>query len=241
MENKTDDIFRDKLKNWEQTPNAKAWEKISAHLSDKPKRKAIPVGWMVSSMAASVALVAWISLSQEKNDIFIPKNNENLVKSNMKSLPEVQKNDFLNNTEKAQFSENVATDNQKSGSTFIASEQNLLKQVVKVQQKSVIEIQNDKQITENEYIREIKSVDMITISSVALSKPVEKHELPEIVFVVEDEPEQDFSNYENTKKKSKISRVFAEIKKLKKGEKVNYKELSLDKKVILASVKEKFQ
>jgi hypothetical protein len=232
MKNKTDDIFREKLSNVEQTPNPQSWEKISAQLAGKSVRKNLPFWWTVSGMAASVALVTWFSVSQEKTAIIIPKNNKSLVKSNIDNLAKAKRTDFLKNTEKIQFSENLPIHNPESESKRIASKQNLWKQNHK--------FEDSIQVVENSSFEEIDRVEMPAIPVTVLRKQVEKHELPEIVFIVENENNGTFLE-DIPKKKSKISRVFAEIKKLKKGEKVNYKELSLDKKVILASVREKFQ
>ena len=58
---KIDQLFQDKLKDFEKIPPDLVWENIKINLEEKKKRRAIPLWWKLSGITASLVLGFWIS------------------------------------------------------------------------------------------------------------------------------------------------------------------------------------
>lgn len=71
---KLDQIFQEKLGDFETVPPEVAWENIKIKLEKKKKRRMIPLWWKLSGVACSLLLGVWISrtlLFDTRNDVMI--------------------------------------------------------------------------------------------------------------------------------------------------------------------------
>ena len=61
--NNIDQVFRDRLKDYRETPEERVWESISASLDQKKsKRRPIPLWWKLGGIAAALALLIYVFL-----------------------------------------------------------------------------------------------------------------------------------------------------------------------------------
>ena len=74
-----DELFRDKLSDFKQTPDNKVWRAIDASLNKKKKRRVIPIWWQLSGIAAALAigliLFNSVSSDQPMNEILVDTEN----------------------------------------------------------------------------------------------------------------------------------------------------------------------
>ncbi|SDT30169.1 hypothetical protein SAMN05192545_3320 [Maribacter dokdonensis] len=72
-----DELFRDKLSDFRQTPDNKVWRAIDASLDKRKKRRVIPIWWSLSGIAAAllIGLLIFNPLTEE------PNTNEILVET----------------------------------------------------------------------------------------------------------------------------------------------------------------
>ncbi|HDZ04509.1 hypothetical protein LCGC14_0079150 [marine sediment metagenome] len=90
-----DELFRDKLSDFKQTPDNKVWRAIDASLNKKKKRRVIPIWWQLSGIAAALALglILFNSLSsdQQANQILVDTDNpiEEAIEKQSNSTKEI--------------------------------------------------------------------------------------------------------------------------------------------------------
>lgn len=66
--NNVDQVFKDRLKDYQETPDERVWESIAASLDQKKsKRRILPIWWQLGGAAAALALLLYL---------FIPKGSE---------------------------------------------------------------------------------------------------------------------------------------------------------------------
>ena len=88
---KIDQLFQDKLKDFEKIPPDLVWENIKINLEEKKKRRAIPLWWKLSGITASLVLGFWISntlfYKNTNNGVVIQEKTKSIGKSNLKNIP----------------------------------------------------------------------------------------------------------------------------------------------------------
>ncbi|MBT8322331.1 MAG: hypothetical protein KJO94_02535, partial [Eudoraea sp.] len=61
--NNIDHVFKDRLKDYQETPEERVWESISASLDQKKsKRRVLPLWWKLGGIAAALALLLYLFL-----------------------------------------------------------------------------------------------------------------------------------------------------------------------------------
>lgn len=73
-----DNLFRDTLDDFAQTPDPKVWDRIQASLDRKAQRKqrAIPLWWQLGGVAAALALILFLTLPGTDPEVTIPANEQ---------------------------------------------------------------------------------------------------------------------------------------------------------------------
>ncbi|SHI51486.1 outer membrane beta-barrel protein [Pseudozobellia thermophila] len=66
-----DELFREKLKDFEETPDERVWDNIEASLNERKKKRALPLWWKLGGAAALLALALFVfnPLTGNKNNI----------------------------------------------------------------------------------------------------------------------------------------------------------------------------
>ncbi|SIQ05852.1 outer membrane beta-barrel protein [Maribacter ulvicola] len=93
MQNKNiDELFRDKLSNFKQTPDNKVWRKIDASLNKRKKKSIIPLWWSFSGIAAAIliGLLLFNPFTEEHptHEILVDTENESDVNNDIPSTTE---------------------------------------------------------------------------------------------------------------------------------------------------------
>lgn len=57
-----DQVFKDRLKDYQETPEERVWESISASLDQRSKRRVVPLWWKLGGIAAALALLIYVFL-----------------------------------------------------------------------------------------------------------------------------------------------------------------------------------
>ncbi len=68
--NNLDDLYREKLKDFQELPDATVWARIAASLDKKKKKRVIPIWWQLGGVAALLAVLFYI---------FSPSTDENII------------------------------------------------------------------------------------------------------------------------------------------------------------------
>ena len=55
--NNLDNLFKEKFKDFAETPDEKVWENIEASLNKKRKKRVVPIWWQLGGAAAALALL----------------------------------------------------------------------------------------------------------------------------------------------------------------------------------------
>lgn len=114
-----DDIFRDKLSDFKQTPDNKVWRAIDASLDKRKKRRIIPFWWSFGGIAAAV-MIGLLILNPFTED---NTNNEILVDTDNESekINDIQPNieneifiDSIDTTANAVVEQNMVSENQQN-------------------------------------------------------------------------------------------------------------------------------
>jgi hypothetical protein len=114
-----DDIFRDKLSDFKQTPDNKVWRAIDASLDKRKKRRIIPFWWSFGGIAAAV-MIGLLILNPFTED---NTNNEILVDTDNESekIDDIQLNieneifiDSIDTTANAVVEQNMVSENQQN-------------------------------------------------------------------------------------------------------------------------------
>ena len=71
--NNLEKLFREKLNNFSDIPNDSVWESISATLDKKKKKRVIPIWWKLSGIAASLAILLYLTNPFTENTTPVPQ------------------------------------------------------------------------------------------------------------------------------------------------------------------------
>jgi hypothetical protein len=237
-ENNIDEIFSRKLQHLEKTPRPQAWEKLSAQMV-QPKRKVIPLWWTLSGagIAASVALMVFLTHNSPDTNTIKPlfTNRHDSVntagKNTLKTEKRVTENKLANNETKAYQPKNSNNTNVvKQSANNLQSPAYTTTVAVKDNsselKKETQDIISDRELTETTTLLAVRDINLKSSEGVLQS---------DLVIIVE-EPET--VAYEP--QKTKVSKVFQQLKNLKEGNKVDLKELGISKQTFVAAIREKF-
>jgi len=118
-----DRLFKEKLKDFEVTPNDSVWESIEKELHQKKrKRRVIPIWWQISGVAAVLALLLTVGNFMFNDSLEIKSTNpvvntEDEIDSNVPPPPS-DSNTILNNFHDEESVVNNNVDNPSSDSTL---------------------------------------------------------------------------------------------------------------------------
>ncbi|NJB37125.1 outer membrane beta-barrel protein [Croceivirga sp. JEA036] len=110
--NNLDDIFKDKLKNYQAPPDDAVWNKIQESLNEKKKKRVIPIWWQIGGVAA-VLLFTLLVFNPFKSSELIEE--EQLRITSTKELDEVKTkvDDSLDNKDSILVIDYTSTNNTK--------------------------------------------------------------------------------------------------------------------------------
>lgn len=235
-----DKIFSEGLHTYERQPRPQAWEKLEARLQ-KPKSKVLPIWWKYAS-AASVTLLLgiggyWFN-NQKNNSVeqvavnkkpIIEKKQTHIVEKQVTpQVAEVENNipkkAKINTTEKSQIIEN--------------------KQFAQLPPQQIIKVEEITQITKTPTIESNKIEEQNTIVLVLENTKPKVEEETIVLNMVETKPEvvaQTDSNEGITKKETRISKIWQQLKRAKNGENVNWSEVGIKPQKMLARADAKIE
>jgi len=104
---KIDELFQEKFKDFEQLPDEKVWQNITASL-EKKKKRAIPLWWKLGGVAALFVFSLFLINPFDDAKIETPTVTEVELNSNKDTLK-------LNQTKAAQETQYTSTDSQENG------------------------------------------------------------------------------------------------------------------------------
>ncbi len=235
-----DKIFSEGLHTYERQPRPQAWEKLEARLQ-KPKSKVLPIWWKYAS-AASVALLLGIGgywFNNQKNNsveqvavnkkpIIEKKQTQIVEKQVTPQVAEVENNipkkAKINTTEKSQIIEN--------------------KQFAQLPPQQVFKAEEITQIAKTPTIEPKKIEEQNTIVLVLENTKPKVEEETIVLNMVETKPEvvtQTDSNDGITKKETRISKIWQQLKRAKNGENVNWSEVGIKPQKMLARADAKIE
>jgi hypothetical protein len=238
-----DKIFSEGLHTYERQPRPQAWDKLEARLQ-KPKSKVLPIWWKYAS-AASVALLLgvggyWFSSQKEVTPDFVavtPKpekiNNQQLstiVENTIPQVVSVEKNIPQKSTVKTTKQVEVIEN----------------KQFAVLPPQQFIQVEEPKQIAQTP-IPEVKKLatEPNTIILVVENNTKPKVEEETIVLnMVEIKPEvvaQTNINDGISKKETRLSKIWQQLKRAKNGENVNWNEVGIKPQKMLARADAKIE
>jgi hypothetical protein len=235
-----DKIFSDGLQRYERQPRPQAWEKLEARLQ-KPKSKVLPIWWKYAS-AASVALLLGIGgywFSSQKN------NSIEEVAVNKKPIIEKKQTQIVEKKGTPQVAE--AENNIPKKAKIIPIEKSLIienKQFAKLHPQQVIKVEEIKQIAKTPTIEPKQIEEQNTIVLVLENTKPKVLEETIVLNIVETKPEvvaQTDLNDGNTKKETRISKIWQQLKRAKNGENVNWSEVGIKPQKMLARADAKIE
>ena len=99
--NNLDNLFKEKFRDFSETPDEKVWENISSSLDRRKKKRVIPIWWQLGGAAAAVALLLLLAnpfvsdedsttptvvdIEQKVNDIEPENTDKNILKGDSKT------------------------------------------------------------------------------------------------------------------------------------------------------------
>ena len=115
-----DELFRDKLSDFKQTPDNKVWRAIDASLDKRKKKRVIPIWWSLGGIAAAimVGLLIFNPFTEEHttNEILVDSENE------PETIKDIQPNteneifiDSIDTTTNAVVEQNMVSDSEAYG------------------------------------------------------------------------------------------------------------------------------
>lgn len=235
-----DKIFSKGLQRYERQPRPEAWGKLQARLQ-KPKSKVLPLWWKYAS-AASVALLLGIGGYWFNNQKY---SSEEQVAVNQK--PTVEKKQ-VQTVEKQVIPRMAIVENDISKKPVSKpTEKHEIfdnKQFAQLPLQQVIKVDEIKQIAITPTIESNKVEEQNTIVLV-LENTKPKVEVETIVLnMVETKPEvvaQTDLNDGITKKETRISKIWQQLKRAKNGENVNWSEVGIKPQKMLARADAKIE
>lgn len=233
-----DKIFSDGLHTYERQPRSQAWEKLEARLQ-KPKSKVFPIWWKYAS-AASVALLLGVGgywLNNQKTDS-IEK-----VAVNKKIVTEKKQVQVIEKEVTSQVAE-VESNLPKKAILRSIQKHEIIgnKQFAQLPPQQIIKVEEIKQIAKTPTIESQKPKEQnIIVLVLENTKPTVE---TIILNMVETKPEvvaQTDLNEGNTKKETRISKIWQQLKRAKNGENVNWSEVGIKPQKMLARADAKIE
>ena len=241
-----DKIFSKGLHSYNRQPRPQAWEKLEARLQ-KPKSKVLPIWWKYAS-AASVALFLGIG------GYWFNSQKSNLVEQvavNKKPPVIEKKQDQIVEKEiiEKEVTPQVATVEKGIPKKVILKSKEKYekvdnKQFAQLPPQQVIKVEEVTQIAKTPTI-ESKKIDEQNTIVLVLENTKPKVEGETIVLnMVETKPEvvaQNDSNDGSSKKETRISKIWQQLKRAKNGENVNWSEVGIKPQKMLARADAKIE
>ena len=235
-----DKIFSDGLHNYERQPRPQAWELLEARLQ-KLERKVLPIWWKYAS-AASVALLLGVGgywFNSQKNlqtDVFavtkkaviIEKQHLPILEKTIPKMVKVEENNQSSTNFKLNRKIEKATRNQ----------------FAQLPNQQIIKVEEIKQIAKNPTIESKKIEEQNTIVLVLENTKPKVEEETIVLNMVETKPvivAQTSSNDANTKKETRLSKIWQQLKRAKNGENVNWNEVGIKPQKMLARADAKIE
>jgi hypothetical protein len=243
-----DKIFSEGLHTYERQPRPQAWEKLEARLQ-KPKSKALPIWWKYAS-AASVALLLGVG-----SYWFSDRNSNSVKEFTFNNKPVFERKTSLGNP--IELSGKMPDNSRHSQD---ASDRKIVKHICPVGTITVeypenrildekieypIEKQESKQIAQTT-IPEIKKLasEPNTIILVLENQQSKLEEETIVLNMVEIKPEvvaQTDLNDGISKKETRLSKIWQQLKRAKNGENVNWSEVGIKPQKMLARADAKIE
>lgn len=236
-----DKIFSKGLHNYERQPRPQAWGKLEARLQ-KPKSKVLPIWWKYAS-AASVALILgvggfWFNNQKShleeqtvvvRKQIIEKKHSQIIEKATTPQMAQVEK--IIPQKATFKITEKART----------AIEQN---QFTQLPPQQIIKVEEIKQIAKMPTIESKKIEEQNTIVLILENTKPKVEEETIVLNMVETKPEviaQNDSNDGITKKETRISKIWQQLKRAKNGENVNWSEVGIKPQKLLARADAKIE
>ena len=236
-----DKIFSKGLQTYERQPRPEAWGKLEARLQ-KPKSKVLPIWWKYAS-AASVALLLGIGGYWFNNQKI---NSAEEVAVNKKPIIEKKQVQIV---EKEAIPQEIATIEKNILKKTISKpiqkrDFTEPKQFAQLPQQQIIKVEEIKQIAKTPTIESQKLEEQNTIVLVLENTKPKVEEETIVLNMVETKPEvvaQTDLNDGNTKKETRISKIWQQLKRAKNGENVNWSEVGIKPQKMLARADAKIE
>ncbi|TDT46404.1 hypothetical protein CLV90_0454 [Maribacter spongiicola] len=112
-----DELFRDKLSDFKQTPDNKVWRAIDASLDKRKKKRIIPLWWSFGVVAAAImiGLLVFNPFTEEQttNEILVDTDNESEILNDIEPNTETEVFiDSINTTTNAVVEQNIVSDSE---------------------------------------------------------------------------------------------------------------------------------
>ncbi|MDO6470997.1 outer membrane beta-barrel protein [Maribacter sp. 1_MG-2023] len=112
-----DELFRDKLSDFKQTPDNKVWRAIDASLDKRKKRRVIPFWWSFGGIAASImiSLLVFNPFTEEHttNEILVDTKNESEILNDIEPTTKTRIFiDSIDTTTNAVVEQNIVSDSE---------------------------------------------------------------------------------------------------------------------------------
>lgn len=242
-----DQLFNERLQNYERKPRPEAWDKLQAKLQQN-ETKIVPLWWKVARAASVVLLLGavgyWTINTDKQQDVTVANNKVSLQKTTNKSQ---------NTQLQSQLTE------PKGVSTEIVAHQESLKKNLSISQTPKARVH---QVPQNPLIEQRQEISELVVAKVDPIQSVPQTNNT-IVLVVEPgvEPVSPVKTTEtivlamvdamdtggterprpsvwaeelNTKKTTKFGKLWQQIKRVKNGEGVDWNELGVKPQKVLA-------
>jgi hypothetical protein len=235
-----DKIFSKGLQTYERQPRPEAWEKLEARLQ-KPKSKVLPIWWKYAS-AASVALLLgiggyWFSNQKINSEVQIAVNKKPVIEKKQTQIIEqkvtpqvaIVESDFPKKIISKPVQKHEMVEN---------------KQFAQLPPQQIIKVEVIKQIAKTPTIESKKIEEQNTIVLVLENIKPKVEEETIVLNMVETKPEvvaQTDSNDGITKKETRISKIWQQLKRAKNGENVNWSEVGIKPQKMLARADAKIE
>lgn len=233
-------IFSEGLHNYERQPRPKAWEILEARLQ-KSEKRVLPIWWKCTS-AASVALLLGVGAywfkSQKTLQTHVVEVTKKAVTIEKQHLPILEKTipQLVKVEENSQPKANLKLNRKNQEATK--------NQIAQLQNQQIIKVEEIKQIANLPTINSKKIDEQNTIVLVLENTKPKVEEETIILNIVETksvEVVQVNLNDSITKKETRLSKIWQQLKRAKNGENVDWSRLGIKPQKILARADAKIE
>jgi len=228
-----DKIFSEGLHAYERQPRPQAWEKLEVRLQ-KPQRKVLSI-WLKYASTASVVLLLGVGIYWFNNQENIQNDAVAIAKKSV--IIKKQQLPILENV----IPEIVKVERNNQPNTNLKFNRKIEKvsdiQLARLSAQQIIKVEEIKQIAKMPTIESKKIEEQNTISLVMENVKHKAEEEIIILNIVDTkllEITQRDSNKVNTKKETRLSKIWQQLKRAKNGENVNWNEVGIKPRKILA-------